>query len=111
MLGSTFTLTCVAWIVFRARNVNDAAYVFSHLASDWNFQKLATEQFHMRQFPVAVGSIIVLELAQWVSRSVSIPSVIGRMPITARWAVYASFVMFVLMLGVYKQTQFIYFQF
>jgi hypothetical protein len=33
------------------------------------------------------------------------------MPMTARWAVYASFVMFVLMLGVYKQTQFIYFQF
>jgi alginate O-acetyltransferase complex protein AlgI len=111
MLISTFTLTCMAWIVFRAKSVFDATYVFTHLASNWNFQKLATEQFHMRQFPVAVGSIIVLELAQWLSRSVSIPSVIGRMPMTARWAVYASFVMFVLMLGVYKQTQFIYFQF
>jgi hypothetical protein len=29
----------------------------------------------------------------------------------ARWTLYASFVMLVVMFGVYKKTQFIYFQF
>ena len=56
MLVSTFVLTCVAWIVFRARNLGDATYVFSHLARGWDFHKLSTEQFLLRQFPVAVGA-------------------------------------------------------
>jgi hypothetical protein len=36
---------------------------------------------------------------------------VGKMPTPARWALYASMVLTVLMFGVYKQTQFIYFQF
>ena len=111
MLVSTFALTCVAWIAFRARNLGDATYVFSHLASGWDFHKLSTEQFLLRQFPVAVGGIVALELGQRLSGKISIPAVMGRMPTPARWALYASFVMGVVMFGVYKQMQFIYFQF
>jgi alginate O-acetyltransferase complex protein AlgI len=111
MLSTTFLLTCFAWIVFRARNMTDAAYVFTHLASGWNFHHIATEQFWMRQMPVAVAGILVLEIGQLWSSEVSVPSLIGKMPIAARWAIYASFVMAVLMFGVYKQMQFIYFQF
>ncbi|HEX4425966.1 MAG TPA: MBOAT family O-acyltransferase [Terriglobales bacterium] len=111
MLSTTFLLTCLAWIVFRARNMTDAAYVFTHLASGWNFHHIATEQFWLRQMPVAVAGILVLEIGQLWSGVVSVPSLIGKMPVGARWAVYASFVMAVLMFGVYKQMQFIYFQF
>jgi D-alanyl-lipoteichoic acid acyltransferase DltB (MBOAT superfamily) len=111
MLSTTFLLTCLAWIVFRARNMTDAAYVFTHLASGWNFHQIATEQFWLRQMPVAVAGILVLEIGQLWSGVVSVPSLIGKMPVGARWAVYASFVMAVLMFGVYKQMQFIYFQF
>jgi len=111
MFSTTFIITCVAWIVFRARNISDAAYVFFHLTSNWNIHQLGTEQFLPRQFPVAIAAIAVLEVSQLVSRKVSIPSLVIRMPIPARWALYASFVMAVLMLGVYKQMRFIYFQF
>jgi D-alanyl-lipoteichoic acid acyltransferase DltB (MBOAT superfamily) len=111
MLSTTFLLTCLAWIVFRARNMTDAAYVFTHLASGWNFHHIATEQFWLRQMPVAVAGILVLEIGQLWSGVVSVPSLIGKMPVGARWAIYASFVMAVLMFGVYKQMQFIYFQF
>jgi alginate O-acetyltransferase complex protein AlgI len=111
MLSVTFMLTCVAWIVFRARNMGDAVYVFTHLASGWNFQKIATEQFLLRQLPVAIAAILALEMGQLWNKVVSIPSFVGKMPMPARWVLYASFVMIVLMFGVYKQTQFIYFQF
>jgi alginate O-acetyltransferase complex protein AlgI len=111
MLLSTFTLTCVAWILFRARNIGDALYVFTHLASGWNFHKIATEQFLLRQLPVAFMAILALELAQLLNGSGSVTTYVKEMPMATRWALYASLVMAVLMFGVYKQTQFIYFQF
>jgi alginate O-acetyltransferase complex protein AlgI len=111
MLSATFMLTCVAWIVFRARNMSDALYVFTHLANGWNFQKIATEQFLLRQLPVAFAAILALEIGQLCNKAVSVPSFVGKMPTPARWALYASIVLTVLMFGVYKQTQFIYFQF
>ena len=111
MLSTTFVLTCMAWIVFRARSIGDAAYVFTHLATGWDFQHIATQQFLLRQLPVAAAAILALEIGQLLNSAVSVPSFVGKMPIAARWALYASFVMSVLMFGVYKQMQFIYFQF
>jgi len=111
MLASTLVLTCVAWIVFRARNIGDAVYVFTHLASGWNFHQIATEQFLLRQMPVAIASILVLEIGQLWGGTVSLPNLIQKLPLPARWTVYASLVMTVVMFGIYKKTQFIYFQF
>jgi D-alanyl-lipoteichoic acid acyltransferase DltB (MBOAT superfamily) len=111
MLLSTFALTCVAWIMFRVKNVGDFFYVFTHLASGWNFQKIATEQFLLRQLPVAFLAILALELGQLLSRQPSVTTYVREMPMATRWALYASLVMAVLMFGVYKQAQFIYFQF
>ncbi len=111
MLTTTFVLTCVAWIVFRARNMNDAIYVFTHLASGWNFHQIATQQFFLRQLPVAFAAILALEIGQLWNKVVAIPSLVLRLPTPARWALYTGFVMAVVLFGVYRQMQFIYFQF
>jgi alginate O-acetyltransferase complex protein AlgI len=111
MWSSTFLLTCTAWVVFRARNMRDAVYVWTHLASGWNFQQIGTEQFWMRQMPVALAAIAVLEIGQLLQGRISLPSFVGKLPLAARWGLYASFVMLVLMFGIYRKTQFIYFQF
>src|SRR5579871_250455 len=111
MLLSTFTLTCVAWIVFRAKNMSDAMYVFTHLTKGWNFHQIATEQFLLRQLPVAFAAILALEMGQLLSNRISVPGVLQKLPVGGRWALYAGFVMAVVMFGVYKQAQFIYFQF
>jgi len=111
MVGSTFLLTCLAWIVFRAENLNDAVYVVTHLLSGWNFQEIKTPQFLLRQLPVAVGAIIALEVGQlWWARA-TLPSALARVGLPGRWALYAAFVMLVVMFGVFRKTQFIYFQF
>jgi alginate O-acetyltransferase complex protein AlgI len=111
MLSTTFLLTCAAWIVFRARSIGDAEYVFTHLASGWNFHHVATQQFFLRQLPVAIAAILALEIGQLLNKVVPVPSLVLKMPTAARWALYAGFVMTVVMFGVYKQMQFIYFQF
>lgn len=112
MLASTFILTYLAWIVFRAKTVTDAVYVFTHLASGWNFHEIKTTQFLLRQMPVAIMSIAALEIGQllWDGR-IPLRFNFERLPIAARWAGYAAFVMLVVMFGVYRSTQFIYFQF
>lgn len=110
-LATTFTLTCLAWIIFRARTMGDAAYIFSHLFSRWDFHAIGTGEFLLRQFPVALGSILVLEIGQRLAATVPVKSITRGVPIGMRWALYASFVMIVLMFGVYRKMQFIYFQF
>jgi alginate O-acetyltransferase complex protein AlgI len=111
MLGSTFVLTCAAWVVFRAQSLGDAAYIFTHFASDWDFSSIGTEQFLVRQMPVAIGGIVLLEAVQLLQNRVSLSRAVAPMPLVPRWALYAGFVLSVLMFGVYRNTQFIYFQF
>jgi len=112
MLLSTFLLTCLAWIVFRARNMGDAAYIVSHLTRGWDFGSIGTPQFLLRQLPVALAAIVALEAGQLLWQSeFEVPSMLRRLPLPARWAVYSAFVMVVLMFGIYRNSQFIYFQF
>jgi alginate O-acetyltransferase complex protein AlgI len=111
MWCTTFLLTCLAWIVFRARNVTDSVYVVTHLTSGWDFHHIGTDQFWLRQLPVALASILALEAGQFLYGRISIPSLMGKMPLPLRWAFYAGFVMLVVMFGVYQKMQFIYFQF
>jgi D-alanyl-lipoteichoic acid acyltransferase DltB (MBOAT superfamily) len=111
MRTTTFVLICIAWVLFRANSLADAGYIFTHLASDWNFAQIRTEQFLLRQFPVALAAIVALEIGQleWSVRGVE--NWLPRLPQAARWGLYASFVLTVLLFGVYQQAQFIYFQF
>jgi D-alanyl-lipoteichoic acid acyltransferase DltB (MBOAT superfamily) len=111
MLSTTFLLACAGWVVFRARSIGDAWYVFTHFARGWNFHEIGTEQFLLRQLPVALASIVLLEVGQLWQGKISVPSLLVRLPMAPRWALYAGFVMTVVMFGIYRNTQFIYFQF
>jgi alginate O-acetyltransferase complex protein AlgI len=112
MLASTFLLTCLAWIVFRANNVGDAFYVVTHLAHGWDFHQIKTTQFTLRQLPIAIAGILALEFGHLLSlRKVTLPFTLGRLPVAVRWGVYAASIITVLMFGIYQKTQFIYFQF
>ena len=111
MLLSTFGLTCFAWVFFRARNLDDTWYILSHLGSGWNFSRISTEQFLLRQLPVAVAGVALLEIGQLLQKRISITGFLSTLPMAPRWGLYAGFVMSVLMFGVYREAQFIYFQF
>lgn len=111
MLITTFFLTCVGWVFFRAHNLHDAWYILTHFASGWNFHAIGTQQFLMRQMPIALAAILVLEIGQLWHGRFPILKLVGRLPLPGRWVVYAGFVMVVIMFGVYRNAQFIYFQF
>jgi alginate O-acetyltransferase complex protein AlgI len=111
MLTSTFLLTLCGWIVFRAKSIDDTWYIFTHLFQDWDFRRIATEQFLLRQMPAALAAIVILEIVQFAQARVSLAAAVARLPNPLRWTVYSSCVMAVLLLGVYRKAQFIYFQF
>jgi D-alanyl-lipoteichoic acid acyltransferase DltB (MBOAT superfamily) len=111
MMTSTFLLTCLAWIVFRAKNLGDVAYIVTHLSRGWNIHEIKTTQFMLRQLPVAVAAIIALEIGQLLWDRLAISSGLGRLSLPLRWGAYATFVIIVIMFGVYQKAQFIYFQF
>ena len=111
MWGSTFFLTCVGWVFFRAKSMDDAWYVLTHFGSDWDFAHIATEQFLLRQAPVAIVAIAVLEIGEALQSRRAFPTAIGALPIAVRWGTYAAAVFSILLFGVFRQTQFIYFQF
>jgi hypothetical protein len=89
----------------------DAGYILTHFWQDWNLGQIGTPQFLLRQLPVAVLAIVVLETVQFVHSRVSLTALIAGRPIVVRWSVYAGFVLGVVLFGVYRETQFIYFQF
>jgi D-alanyl-lipoteichoic acid acyltransferase DltB (MBOAT superfamily) len=107
----TFALACAAWVVFRAQSVPDAWYILTHFWRGWDTGSIRTEQFLLRQMPVALLSIAVLELIQVLHGRYSLARVLGRWPVAVRWPVYAGFVLVVVLFGVYRKSQFIYFQF
>jgi D-alanyl-lipoteichoic acid acyltransferase DltB (MBOAT superfamily) len=108
---ATFGLTCFAWVFFRANSLGDAWYVLTHFASNWDLRRIGTEQFLLRQMPVALAAIAVLEIGQLLHGRISLPRLVLRLPLAPRWAAYACFVVGVLMFGIYRNQQFIYFQF
>jgi alginate O-acetyltransferase complex protein AlgI len=108
---TTFTLICAAWVLFRANSMADAGYILTHFWQDWNLREISTPQFLLRQLPVAVLAIVALEVVQFLHSRESLTGLIAARPIVVRWSVYAAFVLGVVLFGVYRETQFIYFQF
>lgn len=111
MWTSTIMLTCAGWVVFRAHNMTDAAYILTHWFRGWHFSSLGTEQFLMKQFPVAIASILFLDMAQILSGRINFEASINKLPIVPRWTLYLGCVFIILLFGVYRSNQFIYFQF
>jgi len=111
MLATTFGLTCAGWVVFRAKNLADAVYIFTHFFANWDFSAVKTEQFQLKYFPAAIGSLIVLEAVQLFQPRLALVSKLAGLPLTLRWAAYMVFVFGVILFGVFRSAQFIYFQF
>ncbi len=109
-IGTTFVLTCLAWVLFRARSLGDAVYVYTHLFSGWNLGALKTEHFQLKHFPAAFGAILLLQLLE-VLRPRLRGVVLPQWPTYVRWPAYVGFTFVVILFGVYRSNQFIYFQF
>ncbi|GAB3547745.1 MBOAT family O-acyltransferase [Spirosoma fluminis] len=115
-LVSTFSLISFAWIFFRAKNVQDALYIISHL-----FSNLVSSVNQLK--PGFLGSttydyivnflmLFILFAVEYLQGENYIRSYVSRQNVITRVCVYSSLILLILMFGVFDiQEQFIYFQF
>jgi len=115
----TFSLICVAWIFFRARNFNDAWYVLTHVP-----QGVVMQVLHHREnaykfdigmshadLVVAFVAIAMMECLHAIQRHRGIRHMLAERPIWMRWTVYYALVLGIVFFGVFEKRSFIYFQF
>ncbi len=119
----TFSLTCFAWIFFRANTVGDAFYVVNHLFD--GLATLSTDIFNVPfvklkimlgkekwEFVLAWTSITFLLFTHYLQRGTSGRAILNRQSVAVRWAFYFALVSAILFGGAFSESQqFIYFQF
>lgn len=114
----TFVLVSFAWIFFRANHVQDAGYIITHMFSGLDglsvhYVKESIHQLGMNRsdFLIAIFSLGFLLSVEMLLRKKSLYELLQAKPQWLRWSAYYAIGIFILTLGVFSKTQFIYFQF
>jgi len=114
--ATTFILVSLAWVFFRANTLGDAIAVLLQLSHGWeNLSALTLSQVGMG-YPaytliLSIFLIIILMCIEWISSKEDIEEIILRQVRYKRYAIYYTAFIVLYLLGIYKQSSFIYFQF
>ncbi|MFZ1730381.1 MAG: MBOAT family O-acyltransferase [Bacteroidota bacterium] len=105
-IGSTFLLTCLAWVFFRAPSVGDAIAYLGGIFS--------TSLFHLPKIELGWYPLIAIFFlaAEWLQRDKqhALEFKNWRLPLPLRWGLYYGIVLLIMYFGGDQQA-FIYFQF
>ncbi len=110
-VATTFLLTCIAWVLFRASSLADAGHILTHCGNGWSAPVFTTENCGPRQLALAIAAVAFLETAQWVRRRQPLGDLIRMLPLLPRWSAYAGLLVAIGLAGVHGRAHFIYFQF
>lgn len=121
-VGFTFVLVCFAWIFFRAANFSDAFYVITHLHVgvtallmhlDLQGMKASLSLMGLRpsELVLSVSSVGILLAVEITQTYGSVRQRVALWPVAARWGLYYGLVLSIVFFGVFRGSQFIYFQF
>jgi len=108
----TFTLVAFAWIFFRATNLADALYIVTHLfAAPFLPPDLFALGLDKLEFQIALLTIGILEIVQMWQRNPGWQTQFARQPAWVRWSAYYALMISIVLLGIFRQQEFIYFRF
>ncbi len=118
-LITTFGLVCFAWIFFRAASLSDALFIVTHLHTGWTgllqpdkaMALVSATGLTLHEFVFVVALLALLELVQMGMAKGSVLMWLVERPIYVRWLVYSAMVWSILLFGVFKHKEFIYFTF
>jgi D-alanyl-lipoteichoic acid acyltransferase DltB (MBOAT superfamily) len=106
----TFHLVTFSWIFFRANSISDAFYITKHLFV--NFQiKWIDLGLTRNGFLVAIASILFMEFIHLIQRRSRIRHMLRRKPLYIRLPIYIIIAASILLFGIFRSNEFIYFQF
>jgi D-alanyl-lipoteichoic acid acyltransferase DltB (MBOAT superfamily) len=117
---STFCLTCLAWVFFRAASLKDACYIASHLTDDFRlwgsavhvYQTLSGMGPGFLEILINFGLVAFVAALDIFAGDESVFQKAQKLPAAAQAALYFIISLGIISLGVfYNAGQFIYFQF
>ncbi len=119
---STFALVSFTWIFFRANNISDALYIVKQIpfaVKDIGHALYTHELWlgkfepftKMNNFYLSFTLIACMEIIHLIQRKKPLIELINAQPLLIRWSIYYLGLGAVVFGGVFKNTQFIYFQF
>lgn len=108
---STFVFVNLAWVLFRANNISDALYIFRHIFVNVDFSS-ALSAFNSFDMKVLIGSVVLMEIVQYVGSRLSQNGVSFRdFHFAVRWPCYWALVLWIFVFAKTGSHDFIYFQF
>jgi alginate O-acetyltransferase complex protein AlgI len=107
---STFSLICVSWVLFRAATLRDAGLILSRMF-DWRPSELMPLPMLTTSFAIAVTLIAVLAAIEFAGPAADPRPLVVERSAWIRWPAYYALLIGILVLGIFNQSRFIYFQF
>ena len=106
----TFSLTTIAWIFFRAEDLNHAISYISNIIdpSTFTFPEFITPKIEMLYTLLCV---IILLIVEWMNRDKEHGLDIANYNRYNRWVLYFIITILIITFGAFNHTSFIYFQF
>ncbi|MBN1926419.1 MAG: MBOAT family protein [Prolixibacteraceae bacterium] len=116
----TFSLVTFAWIFFRAENVDTAFLIIRKMIAGLPeigkmliAMKSPFEYFGFTRIELAFSFLLIifLEFIHFLQRKNYFSEQFNNKPFYFRWAVYYGLIIMIVLMGVFENRQFIYFQF
>jgi D-alanyl-lipoteichoic acid acyltransferase DltB (MBOAT superfamily) len=104
----TFQLVSLAWIFFRADSISQANHIMLQI-----FSMSGSELFipELDKFAYGIIAILILLFIDFVHETKRFALNFTVQPRAIRWASYATIIVIMILIGVFDESQFIYFQF
>lgn len=108
----SFNLICFSWIFFRATSLDNAVMIIKRIFTQFGLKfNLGGVGVSRYQIVFGCGIIAFLLIVQLFQRTGEISPKIERLPAVARWGLYYTGLVFIIIFGVFSVNSFIYFQF
>lgn len=110
-IGITFALTLLAWVFFRAENMNHA---LSYLNEIFSMSLLTIPEFEEMKSALVIVIVILFFIGiEWLGRTneYAIERIGVKWPKVIRWSWYATIIFLIGILAQTEESPFIYFQF
>jgi len=109
-ISTTFVLASFAWIFFRAKSFDDALFIISNIFRFETVQNLNLFEFSIDMY-LSIFLILFLLIVDLLEEKWKISETLKVSPAIVKWSVYGASILALIVLGVWKSADFIYFQF
>ncbi len=118
-IAMTFAIANFAWIFFRADSLADACATIARLPRGWGValapefwtRSIKTLGLPPAELLFVLAAVLICELVQYAHSRTPLQPWLRARPVALRWAIYVVIFWTLFLGGIFRQTEFIYFEF